>query len=153
MCYNTLCISIFASHKRIHSIAERKIAVKNKVIIILVVILCFIPTVVAVVNYKNTKDAPVDMSTAVSVSIDDISGRKLSFSKSSEDKDEAGQADALIRFFVQMNKNASSIPGLPDSLLGDKFYKVTLRNSADMEENFLIRSLYLLLSNGNRRYI
>ena len=114
---------------------ERKNIVKNKLIIIIIVVLCLVPSVVAIVNYNTTKDAPVDMSTATAVQIDDISGRTYIFDKNSADKNEAEQAEALIRFFMQANKNAAPITGLPDSILGEKFYKVTLSNAA-RQENF-----------------
>lgn len=106
---------------------------KNTLIIVVIAVLCLIPSVIAVVNYKTTKDSPVDMSTATAVTIDDIAGRSFRFDKNSDNSDEKEQAGALIKYFTQVNKNASPITGLPDSLLGEKFYKVTLSNSARSE--------------------
>lgn len=106
---------------------------KNTVIIIIIAVLCIIPTIVAVVNYKTTKDAPVDMSTATKVTLNDISGHSYTFDCNSENEEEAGQAKALINFFMQTNANATAISGLPDSLLGERFYNVTLENTARSE--------------------
>ena len=106
---------------------------KNKLLTVAIIILCFIPAVVAVVNFRSSKDAPVDMSTAVTVSIDDINGRSYTFDKTSADREESEQAQALITFFSRLNKNADPISALPDSLLGEKFYKVTLANAARSE--------------------
>jgi len=107
--------------------------VKNKLLIVIIVILCLIPSVVAVLNYKTSKTAPVDMSTATTVVINDIAGRTYQFDKASENTEESAQAEALINFFMKMNEDASSITGLPDSLLGEKFYKITLSNTAREE--------------------
>ena len=106
---------------------------KNTLIIVIIAVLCLIPTVVAIANFKSTKDAPVDMSTATRITLDDIGGRTYTFDKASADTDKAGQADALINFFMQTEKNATQITGLPDSLLGERFYKVTMSNSAREE--------------------
>lgn len=106
---------------------------KNKLLIVVIAILCLIPSVVAVVNYRNSKDAPVDMSTAVTVVLNDINGRSYTFNKNSSDDEESGQAKALISFFMELNSRASQITALPDSLLGEKFYKVTLSNDARSE--------------------
>ena len=73
------------------------------------------------------------MSTATSITLDDMDGRRYLFDKNSDNTNDAGQADALIKYFTQVNKNATSITGLPDSLLGEKFYKVTLSNAARSE--------------------
>ena len=106
---------------------------KNKLLIAVIIIACLIPSVIAIANFNNTKDAPVDMSTATKVAIDDIKGRSYTFDKDSSDKKESEQAEALISFFSKLNGNASAITGLPDSLLGEKFYKVTLSNAARSE--------------------
>lgn len=113
------------------TVNERKNKMKNKLLIVVIAILCLIPGVVAVVNYKNSKDAPVDMSTAVKVVLDDINGRSYTFNKNSDDPKESEQAEALIGFFMTLNKNASQITALPDSLLGEKFYKVTFSNGTN----------------------
>ena len=106
---------------------------KNKLLTVVIIIACLIPSVVALISYRSTKDAPVDTSTAVTVSIDDMSGRSYTFDKNSSDKQESEQAEALISFFSKLNKNAAPITALPDSLLGARFYKVTLANVATTE--------------------
>ncbi len=122
-------ISVYYIQRNLKGIPD----VKNKLIVVVIVLACLLPSLVAVLNYKTSKDAPVDMSTATTVTIDDINGRTFKFDKGSSDENESKQAEAIINFFMKLNSNASSITGLPDSLLGEKFYKVTLANSARSE--------------------
>ncbi len=87
-------------------------------------ILCLIPTGVAVASYNETQNAPVDEKTAVRLSIDDVNGKNYTFEK------ESGQdAERMILFFINMQKNATKIVALPDSLTGVQYFKVTLSTS------------------------
>ena len=103
---------------------------KNKLILILAVILCFIPTAVAYASYIRVQKAPVDEDTAVKITIDDVKGKKYVFEK----KAEGDEADTLIKYFLSVKKNASKIVALPDSLLGEKFFKVSIYNNVRSED-------------------
>lgn len=105
---------------------------KNKIILIVLILLCFIPTAVAIGSYNRTQSAPVDVKTATKISIDDLNEKHFEFTKE-QDKDEASR---LIEFFMRMNGNASPIAALPDSLMKEKCFKVTLATSAK-EETYL----------------
>ena len=95
---------------------------KNKFIAVVVAILCLIPSGVAYANYQRIQNAPVDAGNAVSVSIDDPGGNNYTLVKE-KDGDEA---DELIRYFLGLKSNGQSISALPDSLLGEQFFKVTV---------------------------
>ncbi len=95
---------------------------KNKVILALLLALCFIPSVVAVASYNSTKNAPVDESTANSISIDDVNGKNYTLYKT-RDGDEA---DVIIQYFLSLPSKAQSIVALPDSLMGQHFFKVEI---------------------------
>lgn len=95
---------------------------KNKLIFILVALICLIPTVVAITSYNNTKNAPVDYDNATSISIDDINGKNFTLEKE-EDGDEA---DDLIKYFLDLKKHSQKISALPDSLMGEKSFKITI---------------------------
>ncbi len=102
---------------------------KNKIILIVLIILCFIPCAVAYSSYKQTRNAPVDEKTATQISIDDLNAKNFTFIRE-EEGDEASQ---LISFFMQMNQNATPIVALPDSLMTEKCYKVTISTSIKSE--------------------
>ncbi len=103
---------------------------KNKIILIVLVILCFIPSAVAYFSYKQTQSAPVDVKTATQITIEDLNEKVFTFVRE-EDGDEAAQ---LISFFMEMNENATGIVALPDSLMTAKSYKVTISTSLKNEE-------------------
>ncbi len=95
---------------------------KNRLILAIVILLCFIPTAVAYANYQKIQNAPVDESNAVKISIDDLNGKNHTLVKESD----GDEADTLIKFFVELQDNASQIVALPDSLMGEKCFNVTL---------------------------
>lgn len=102
---------------------------KNKIVLLLVVLACFIPSAVAYGSYRQVQNAPVDTKTAVSISIDDINGKNYTLTRE-EDGDEA---DALISFFLSMKEKSSPIVALPDSLMGEKCYNVTVSSNVRKE--------------------
>jgi len=103
---------------------------KNKLILLLVLLLCFIPSAVAYASYQQTQNAPVDAKTAVKISINDINQKNITLEKI----EEGDEADTLIDFFMKLKTKAQQIPALPDSLLGQKCYHVTISNSVQDEE-------------------
>ena len=98
--------------------------VKKHIILAVLLILCLIPTAVAISSYKETQNAPVDEKTAVSLSIDDVNGKNYLFERNAGD-----DAENMILFFLKMQANATKIVALPDSLTGEQYFKVTLSNS------------------------
>lgn len=103
---------------------------KNKIILIVLIVLCFIPSAAAYSSYKQTQNAPVDVKTATKISIDDVNEKNFTFTREKE----GDEASNLIAFFMQMNANATRIAGLPDSLLTEKCFKVTISTSIKDEE-------------------
>ncbi len=95
---------------------------KKRLIFIAVILLCFIPSVIAYANYQKTQNAPVDEATAVKISIDDINGKNYTFTKEANPE----KADELIGYFIGLKENATQIVALPDSLMGEKCFNVTL---------------------------
>lgn len=103
---------------------------KNKLILLIVLMGCFIPTAVAYASYQQTQNAPVDAATAVKISINDVNQKNITLEKVSE----GDEADTLIDFFMNLKTRAQQIPALPDSLLGQKCYHVTISNNVQDEE-------------------
>ena len=95
---------------------------KNKLILIAVILACFIPTAVAYSSYRKTQNAPVDEKTAVSIAIDDMNGKNTTLVK----QENGDAADQIIRFFLNMRKNAQPITTLPASVISEKCYKITI---------------------------
>ncbi|MBQ7922541.1 MAG: M23 family metallopeptidase [Clostridia bacterium] len=101
---------------------------KNKVILVVLFVLCLIPTVIAISSYNKTQNAPVDNKTAVQISISDINEKTYIFHR-----DDSEEAVNMIDFFLKMRNNASEIVGLPDSLTGKIPFKVTLSSRVKNE--------------------
>ena len=103
---------------------------KNKLILILVLLVCFIPSAVAYASYQQTQNAPVDQKTAVKISISDVNQKNFTLEKVND----GDEADTLINFFLGVKERAQQIPALPDSLLGQRCYHVTISNNVQDEE-------------------
>ncbi len=98
---------------------------KNKILLLLLAVACFIPSIVAYASYNNTQNAPVDEKTAVSISIDDLNGKNFSYAKEAD----GDTADLLIRFFINAKKNATALASLPETLDSADYYKVTVSSN------------------------
>ena len=123
---------------------------KNKLILLLVLIVCFIPTAVAYASYQQTQNAPVDVNTAVKISINDVNQKNITLEK----QEEGDEADTLIDFFMGLKDRAQKIAALPDSLLGQRCYHVTISNNIQDEEYDFYFSTdpstnYFRAANGN----
>ncbi|MBE6540921.1 MAG: M23 family metallopeptidase [Ruminococcaceae bacterium] len=102
---------------------------KNKIIITIVVLLCFIPTLAAVLSYRQVQNAPIDENTAVAITIKDINQKEYVLTRETDGE----EAEALIKFFLTMKKNSQAIPALPTSLTGEKCYVVTVSSNVKKE--------------------
>ena len=103
---------------------------KNKLILLLILLACFIPSAVAYASYQQTQNAPVDQKTAVKISISDVNQKTITLEKEAE----GDEADTLIDFFLGLKAKAQRIPALPDSLLGQKCYHIAISNNVQDEE-------------------
>ena len=106
-----------------------RITVKKTLIFIVVLLLCFIPAGIAYANYQKTQNAPVDEATAVQISIDDINGKNYTLVRDTDGE----RAEELIKYFLTLKKNATQIVALPDSLMGEKCFNVTLSTTVRNE--------------------
>ncbi|MGN1346958.1 MAG: M23 family metallopeptidase [Eubacteriales bacterium] len=102
---------------------------KNKIILLLLVAACFLPSAVAYASYHMTQNAPVDEKTATSISIEDINGKNFSYTKERE----GDIADTLINFFLSAKKNATPIPSLPDPIDTEEYFRVTISSNVREE--------------------
>lgn len=93
---------------------------KNKIILLLCAVAIFIPSVVAIVSYNQTKNQPVSERNIRTLEIADLAGNAFSFSRDEDDGKE------MIDFFLEMNKDSAKVASLPDPLVGTNFFKVTM---------------------------
>ena len=99
--------------------------VKNKFILVILAIAIFIPTAVAIVNYNQQKNGPVDAKSVATMVMNDIDGREYTFTK----EDEVGES--MINLFVDINTSMTEVAKLPDPLLGQPFYLVKMSNGVN----------------------
>jgi hypothetical protein len=120
--YGTLSVS----HTEIRN--ERDFtAVKNKILLIVLAIAIFIPTVVAIVSYNTTNTEPVSEKNVRAVSLSDLAGETFTFTR--------GENDEMLDFFLEMNRSSVKVSSLPDPLVGTAFFKLTMLSSKN-EESF-----------------
>lgn len=105
---------------------------KNKIVFLIVVLACFIPSVAAYASYHQTQNAPVDANNAVTISITDKNEKNYTLTKEKENDD----ADKMIRFFLSMKDNAQQIVALPDSLMGEKFFIVKISTAVNKSDTY-----------------
>ena len=94
---------------------------KNKILLILLAIAVFIPSVVAIISYNATNAAPVSERNVRTMTISDLAGTTFSFAR--------GENDDMIDFFLDMNKASTKVTSLPDPLVGTAFFKVTMSSA------------------------
>ncbi len=101
---------------------------KNKILLVLLAIAVFIPSIVAIISFNRNKNAPVSEQNVRALEIADLAGDKFSFTK-----EDGGDPDGMIDFFLEMNKGAAKASALPDPLVGSDFFKVTMSSSQKEE--------------------
>lgn len=122
-------------------------AIKNKIIMLVLAVAIFIPSIVAIVSYNQTKNDPVSERNIRSMTVADLSGNTFSF-----DKDDTTGSE-VIEFFFSMNQASTKVSSLPDPLIGTAFFKVTMESvhqSAEYQYYFSTdpSEAYYLNANG-----
>ena len=87
---------------------------KNKLLIVLLIILLFIPTYIAIANYVTVSKKPVTSESATEIVISDIVGQTYTEKSTSE----------VAKLFETINQNAIKLQSPPDILTGAKYFKV-----------------------------
>ncbi len=100
---------------------------KKSVLSIIVVLLIFIPTYIAIASYVTTQNAPISNDYVEKLTIWDLDGKETAVEKAKGDND-------LVSFFAKMNKNAQKVASLPEPLVGTPFYKITFHSGNVAEE-------------------
>lgn len=108
--------------------------IKNKWIAALCIVLLFVPSLFAILAFVNAGKAPtLDLKTVKTMEIQDLRGTTYTFEK--------GKDGGIIDIFVKMNRNAVSIPSLPEQLTGSDFFLAryeTAQKSAEYKYYFTL---------------
>lgn len=97
---------------------------KNKILLLLLAVAIFIPSVVAIISYHATNDAPVSEKNLRSIEVADLAGNTFTFQNDGTDEEKE-----MLNFFMEMNEHATSVSQLPEPLVGTAFFKVTMKSS------------------------
>lgn len=87
----------------------------NKWLIVLLVVLLFIPSYIAIANYISVSGSPVTLDKATDLVISDIAGKEY-VEKANSD---------IAKLFEKINKNATKLSTPPAVLSSAEFFKVT----------------------------
>lgn len=101
---------------------------KKTIISVLIVMLIFIPTYIAIASYVTSQNMPISNSFVEKITISDLDGETFTVAKTNSDGD-------LVSFFVSMNTRATKVAELPEPLVGTSFYKVTF-HSGNVAEDY-----------------
>lgn len=97
-------------------------AKRNKLLLAVLAIALFIPTVVAIVNYNRAKTGPVNTTSIVTMTMNDLDGNKTVFDKENPD------TKNMVDMFLKMKDTATPVLALPDALSSKPFYLVEMSN-------------------------
>ena len=117
---------------------------KKYLTIIIIAVLVILPTVFAVKNYFDEKNAPPTDKSIIAVTLVDSNGKTYKFTKD----DTTGEFLALINYFLQINNTASSISHLPENIADTTPFKIIL-HTAVKDQTYQ----YYLSSNAALCYI
>ncbi len=96
---------------------------KNKLIVIILVLLMLVPSVVAIINYSSESSGSVNEGNTLSVSFSDINGNEFLFTHENKSSD-------MIDFFVNAVNNAEEVSGLPSNVEEGDVFDVTLTTTS-----------------------
>ena len=99
-------------------------AKRNKLLLAILAIALFIPTVVAIVNYSRAKTGPVNTSSIVTLTMSDLNGDTVVFDKENPD------TEKIVEIFVNMKDTATTVTALPDALGSKPFYLIDMSNGS-----------------------
>lgn len=91
----------------------------NTLLVIILAIAIFIPSVVAIVSYSTSDERSISANVAESLVICDLNAQQFSFEKSAEGDNK------IMSVFSAILEGSEQVSALPDALSGTPFYKVT----------------------------
>lgn len=98
---------------------------KNKIVLLFLIVACFIPSAVAYASYNTTQNAPIDDKTAVAISIHDLNGKEFHYTRAENTQ----TAEELISFFMKAKKKATALSSLPENLQSEDYYRIVISSN------------------------
>ena len=102
---------------------------KKTITYIIIIALLILPSVVGIKSYFDAQNAPASAKNALSIKIDDINGNSYVIDRDNRPEDLADTVD----FCLKLNSKATKIMALPDSVTGQKCFKVTISTAIKEE--------------------
>ena len=96
---------------------------KQILIGVLCVLLLFIPTIIAVVNYNIAQAAPVNKNSVTKMVLRSPKSSEYIFDKNSESKPDQQIDGDMISYFIELNKNAEPLSSISEPLAGRSFFE------------------------------
>ena len=103
---------------------------KKTAIILLCAVILVIPTVIAIANYSHVKYAPAGEKDVTKIVIEDVDGVVTTFDRGVSEE----RTDEVIALFFRLNSHKTEIIAVPDTVLQDKAYLVTISTNVKSEE-------------------
>ena len=101
---------------------------KSRFTALVLALLLLIPSAVAVWSYVSTNNAPLTDDVIDTIGISDLDGRSYTLKRD----DDSEPAAEMFSAILEANKNSESIlGGLPEPLIGTKFYSVSFYGKGD----------------------
>lgn len=95
----------------------------KKVSVIFLILLLIAPTIVGFVSYHLVKNTSISQKSVSQMALTDLAGTQYTFERSTNDLDITDITTNPIRFFLQLNANATEVPALPEPLSGTECFK------------------------------
>lgn len=99
---------------------------KSKKILIgvLILVILFIPTYIAILSYSRAQVNPVDKNSVTKMVLRSPSSEEYVFDKQAEEQLPNQIDDNMIAYFVDLNDGATLLTSLPEPLAGRSYYEV-----------------------------
>lgn len=99
---------------------------KKTILRLILAVLFVLPTVVAMMNCHHVRTSPPSEKDVISITVEDINGKTVTYDRVKDGE----KADDVISLFYRVNKKATALEALPDGVLGETPYKVTMSTGA-----------------------
>lgn len=97
---------------------------KNKFLIVILIVLMIVPTVVAIVNYSMMQSGEAASYNTVAVKLEDFKGNVYRFERD-------GKNDEMLNYFINAIANAEEISKLPTIIEEGNYFIVTMETTVD----------------------
>lgn len=98
---------------------------KNKIVIAILVVVMFIPSIIAIINFNSEQGGEVSNINVLSMSLVDPVGNIYNFSREGSEAE-----NAMIDYFVSAKDGAEEIAELPSTIESGNYYRLSVNTAA-----------------------